>query len=72
MNFHKILKEYIREFDPALIVLMETIVSRVQANRVVHSIGWPYFYRIKAMGFSGGIWALWKDNVEVKVEINNF
>lgn len=39
VNFHKVLKEYFREFNPNLVVLVETKVSSIQGNRVIQSIG---------------------------------
>lgn len=47
-------------------------MSGVQANDVVRRIGLPNSYRIEAKSFSGGIWVLWKDSVDMVVEVNKF
>lgn len=54
-NFHKLMKEYLHDFDPDLEVLVETKLSGVQANRVVKSIGMPKSHKVEAKGFSCGI-----------------
>ncbi|PPD84828.1 hypothetical protein GOBAR_DD18234 [Gossypium barbadense] len=38
-NFHRFLKEYLREFDPRVVVLVETRVSGVKADKVIKNIG---------------------------------
>lgn len=72
VNFHKVLKEYIREFEPAVVVLVETRVSGVTAECVIKKVGMPFSHRVEACGFSGGIWVLWKSGVDLRVEANNF
>lgn len=52
MNFHRILKEYLRDFDLEMIVLVETIVSGAQADDVVRKVSFPNSHRIEAKGFS--------------------
>lgn len=64
------MKEYLREFDPDVVVLVETRVSGFRANRVVQSIGFSFSHRVEARGFSGGIWILWKANVDMVVMSN--
>lgn len=70
LNFHRILKEYLR--DPDLVILMETRVSVAQADDIIRRIGMPNSHKIKAKSFSDGIWELRKDCVEVVVEVNRF
>lgn len=74
-NFHRIMKEYIREFNPSVVVLQETRTSSISshvAERVIKNIGWKFSHRVKACGFSGGIWVLWKEAVCVNIEENHF
>lgn len=56
MNFHKVLKDYLRDFDPELVVLVETKVSGSQAKDVVWRINLPNSHRIEAKGYSSKIW----------------
>ncbi|KAA3473188.1 Endonuclease/exonuclease/phosphatase [Gossypium australe] len=46
---------------------METQISGLKADRVIKIIGLPYWHRVEAVGYSGGIWVLWKDNIRVEV-----
>lgn len=71
-KFHRVLKEYLRDFDFEVVVLVETRVSGPVADKVIRSVGIPNSHRVEARGFSGGIWVLWKCNIDVVVEINNF
>ncbi|KAG8486814.1 hypothetical protein CXB51_020359 [Gossypium anomalum] len=61
-NFHRFLKEYLREFDLGVVVLVETRISGVKADKVIKNI---------ACGFSRGIWILWKDTLKLP-EINEW
>lgn len=53
-------------------VLVETRIGGLVADKVIKKIGLPFSHRVEARGFSGGIWVLWKGNVDVVVEYNNF
>lgn len=66
------LKEYLREFNPDIIVLVETIISGPKAVNVIRRIGFSNSHRVEARGFSGGIWVLWKSSFDVLMEVNNF
>lgn len=66
------LKEYFRDFNPNVVMLVETRISGLKAKSVVKSIRMPNSHRVEARGFSGGIWILWKSEVLVDVEINDF
>lgn len=71
-NFHKIVSEYAQEFEPAVFVLLETRVSGGNADWVIKRIGWKYSHRVEAYGFSGGIWILWNDKVNVRILGSDF
>lgn len=71
-KFYRILNEYLREFNPELVVLVETKVSGVIAENVIRSIGLPFSHRVEAKQFSGGIWVLWNNSVEMVVKKNHF
>lgn len=70
-KFHRVMKEYLRGFDPNLVILVETRVNGFQANSVVRSIEMLNSHIVEAKGFSDGIWIMWKSCVEVRVEVNN-
>ncbi|KAH1108355.1 hypothetical protein J1N35_012123 [Gossypium stocksii] len=54
-NFHRFLKEYLREFDLRVVVLVETRVSRVKVDKVIKNIGMVNSHRVETCGFSRGI-----------------
>ncbi|KAL8159774.1 hypothetical protein V2J09_001311 [Rumex salicifolius] len=61
------LKEIVRIHDPTILVLVETRISGSQANKVCRGIGFDGILRAEAIGFSGGIWVLWRKAV-VQIE----
>ncbi|TYG40549.1 hypothetical protein ES288_D12G101900v1 [Gossypium darwinii] len=63
--------EYLHEVDPCVMVLMETRISGLKTDRVIKSIGVPYSHQVEAVGYSGGIWVLCKDNIRVEVMVNH-
>ncbi|TYI87927.1 hypothetical protein E1A91_D04G170700v1 [Gossypium mustelinum] len=71
-KFHKFLKEYLRDFYPNVVLLVETRVSGFKAKCVIKKIGLPNSHKVEASGFFGRVWILWKDIVNVIVEVNNF
>lgn len=46
-------------------------MSGIHANSDIKRISMPNSHRVKAKGFSSGIWILWKGYAEVVVEVNN-
>lgn len=71
-KFHRILKEYLRDFEPDVVVLVKIRISGLRADSVIKGIKMPHSHRVEAQGFSGGIWLLWETDVIVDVESNNF
>ncbi|KAH1106200.1 hypothetical protein J1N35_009968 [Gossypium stocksii] len=71
-NFHKFLNEYLREFDLGIVVLVETRISGVKADKVIKNIGMANSHRVEACGFSRGIWILWKDTVTILKSRSNW
>lgn len=71
-KFYRFLKEYLRDFDPDVMVLVETRVSGIIAENAIKKIGFWKSHRVEARRFSGGIWVMCKDSVQVAVELNNF
>lgn len=51
----QILKEYLQEFDPDIILLVESRVSGFKADRVIRSIRMLISHRVEATGFSEGV-----------------
>lgn len=67
LKFMSILKSFIQEHKPQVLVLVEPKISGVQADRIISKIGYQRSHRIEATGFSGGIWLLWSENIELEI-----
>lgn len=67
-NFIREMREYIRLYNPAIIVLMEPRISGVTADAVCKKLGRSRCIRSDADGFSGGVWYLWSDQ-EVTIDL---
>ncbi|XP_024041873.1 uncharacterized protein LOC127898857 [Citrus sinensis] len=50
---------------------MEPRTSGVKADEFIKKSGFDYSHRVEAVGFSGGIWLLWRSSIEVEVLINH-
>ncbi|KAL8151271.1 hypothetical protein V2J09_021079 [Rumex salicifolius] len=55
-------------FNPDVLALFETHASGLKADRICASLGFSQNERVEAVGQSGGIWLLWKDqNIQIDV-----
>ncbi|GMJ08906.1 hypothetical protein HRI_004559800 [Hibiscus trionum] len=50
-----------------MVALFEPRVSGRLANHIISRFGFANSYRMEAHGFSGGLWLLWNDEVEVEI-----
>lgn len=66
--FLRNLKQYVRNHDPGVVVLVETRVSSIRADVVLNPICFSKVARVDARGFSGGIWFFWREDM-VDIEI---
>ncbi|KAL8159669.1 LOW QUALITY PROTEIN: hypothetical protein V2J09_001206 [Rumex salicifolius] len=53
------LKDMIRIHDPTVLIILETRISIVQADKVCAHIGFDEVIRAEVVGFRGGIWVLY-------------
>ena len=60
-------KDIIRIHKPTILGLLETRVSGEKADTVCRKLGFDYWVRVEALGFSGGIWVLWKECMKVDI-----
>lgn len=70
-GFHRTLQSLLQGYKPDILVLVEPRIVGVQADKAIRRIGYPFSHRVEARGFSGGIWLLWKDKVNVEVLVNH-
>lgn len=61
-NFHNLMKDCIRIYQLDFIAILEPRISGSVGDRVINRIGFSEVVRVEAMGFSGGIWCMWKSN----------
>ena len=54
-----------------MVILMEPRISGVKADDFIKKSGFACSHRVEADGFSGGIWLLWRNFIEVEVSINH-
>ncbi|KAJ4825000.1 hypothetical protein Tsubulata_028177 [Turnera subulata] len=65
-------KDYVRRNRVSVCLLFEPCISGALADRVVRRLGFPNSHRIEALGFRGGIWLLWKNDIRVEVRFQHF
>ncbi|XP_019180199.1 PREDICTED: uncharacterized protein LOC109175391 [Ipomoea nil] len=70
-TFRRTLKFFLHEYKPSILCLLEPKVSGDQANDICFDLGFDQWLRVEALGFSGGIWVLWKDVLQVATHRTN-
>ncbi|KAF7826344.1 ribonuclease H [Senna tora] len=65
-KFSHAFKEMKRSQHPDLVFLFETRCSGLKAENSIRNMGYLEKEVIEARGFSGGIWAVWNQNVKIK------
>ena len=70
-TFRRAFKTFVKNYNPSLVVLMEPRISGCKADSFIKKSGFDNSHRVEAVGFSGGIWLLWQDAIEVEVLINH-
>ncbi|KAL4278534.1 hypothetical protein GQ457_03G023770 [Hibiscus cannabinus] len=60
-------KEFVREHKPGIVALFEPRISGYGADQVVKRLGFPNSFRVECHGFSGGIWLMWDDSVDIVI-----
>lgn len=66
-DFYRVFMDMIRSFKPMLVGLLEPKVSGSNADVLCRRFGFDQWVRVEAVGFSGGIWVLWNDDLNVEV-----
>lgn len=66
-------REMKNSYNPYLIILTKTRLSGDHATAIISSQGYEHFFKVDAMGFSGGIWILWNPiNIVVELITSTF
>ena len=67
-SFLMTLKDLVNRPKPMLIIgLLETKCSGDHADTVCNSLGFAHWCRVEALGLSGGIWLLWKEDIDILI-----
>lgn len=62
LNFHNLIRDCIRIYKLDFVAMLAPRISGFVAESVINRIGLDDGARVDAIGFSGGIWCLWKAN----------
>ena len=46
---------------------MKTKVNGSKVDQICRKLGFDAWTRVEAVGFNGGLWVLWNDNIQVEV-----
>ena len=62
-NFASFIKDLCRSYGFSLLVLLETRVGGLKADRISSKMGFDGMFRVDPDGFAGGIWVFWEKNL---------
>jgi hypothetical protein len=58
--FSNIVRDCTKMYSIDFLVILEPRISGERANSVIESLGFDSKAKVDAIGYSGGIWCLWK------------
>ena len=67
-NFRRSIRYILKKFKTDILAVFETHAGGERAKRICQGLGFDQSFRVDAVGQSGGLWFLWKSEVE-EVEI---
>nr|GME00746.1 splicing factor 3B subunit 2 [Ipomoea batatas] len=70
-SFLRVAKWITNYHKPDFFCLLETKTSGENADNVCRKLNFDNWVRVEALGFSGGIWILWKDGRNVEITNSN-
>lgn len=70
-KFMRAARLLIKTHNPSVMALLETKVSGDRANDICKKLNFSNWIRIEAIGFSGGIWILWKEEIDLQVKFTH-
>ncbi|XP_028796894.1 uncharacterized protein LOC114752327 [Neltuma alba] len=70
-KFYRVLKSLLQGYKPDVVVLVEPRISGAKADQVIRKIGYQNSHRVEAVGYSGGIWLLWRDHLTIEIVSNH-
>lgn len=70
-GFRRTFNGLVKNYNPTLVAVFEPRVSDIKADNLIRKSGFARSHRVEAMGFSGGIWLLWKEGLNVEIVMNH-
>ncbi|KAH9727054.1 hypothetical protein KPL70_008506 [Citrus sinensis] len=70
-SFRQTFKTIIQSYKPTIVVVMEPRISGRKADNFIQASGFDQSHKVEAVGFSGGIWLLWRDQFHVEITFNH-
>ncbi|KAE8672291.1 Leucine-rich repeat protein kinase family protein isoform 6 [Hibiscus syriacus] len=67
ISFRITFKSFTREHKLQVMALFEPRLSGRKADKVISKLGFPYSFRVEAHDFSGGLWFLWNEAVDIEI-----
>ncbi|XP_039025206.1 uncharacterized protein LOC120158440 [Hibiscus syriacus] len=71
-HFLTVFRQYLCDFKPNLVTILEPLISGGRANAFIAATGFDRSHCIEAVGFSGGIWLCWRRKIHVDILLNHF
>ncbi|XP_031116886.1 uncharacterized protein LOC116020557 [Ipomoea triloba] len=70
-GFRRALLLLIQKTKADLVCLLEPRISGTAADKACKAFGFDNWIRVEAVGFSGGIWLMWRSNTTVEIIATN-
>ncbi|KAL4379850.1 hypothetical protein GQ457_02G019350 [Hibiscus cannabinus] len=67
LPFRRYFRTVFREHRPLVVALFEPRISGRRADIIIAKLGFQNSFRVEAHGFSGGIWLIWDDSIDLEV-----
>ncbi|MBA0821359.1 hypothetical protein Goarm_018222, partial [Gossypium armourianum] len=67
INFCELFCKSNNQHKPDIVSLLEPRISGTKVDTIIAKLGWKTSHRVKAVGFSEGIWVGWKNSIDLKV-----
>lgn len=66
-SFVNLLREFVKQNNCSMVVIVEPRINGFHAKRVINSTGFERSHRVESTGLSGGIQILWQEAVKIEV-----
>lgn len=70
-DFQRTFKALVHNYKPMMVALLKPKISGKKADKFILRSRFDRSYQIEAVGFSSGIWLLWKEGLHVEIVVNH-